>query len=166
MSTQPLRFKPAPKENSIMEGQKGYHQQMPDPLHRNSSVSNSTWREGSGGKTGERISPSLTDATIMMVDDEPITTEVIQMFLEDAGYRNFIATDQSTEALELINRHRPDVLLLDLMMPGISGFDILRALRLDRRFEQMPVIMLTSSSDAETKLGALELGATDFLAKP
>lgn len=108
----------------------------------------------------------LKDATIMMVDDEPITTEVIQAFLEDDGYHDFVTTDRSVEALELIERHRPDVLLLDLMMPDVSGFDILEGLRASRRFRHMPTIMLTSSVDSETRLRALELGATDFLAKP
>ncbi len=108
----------------------------------------------------------LKNAMIMMVDDESINTEVVQAFLEEAGYRNFVITDQSTEALGLLETHRPDILLLDLMMPEVSGFDILTAMRSHESLQYMPVIVLTSSSDAETKLKALELGATDFLAKP
>ncbi|MCP4963780.1 MAG: diguanylate cyclase, partial [bacterium] len=61
---------------------------------------------------------------------------------------------------------RPDVLLLDVMMPEVSGFDILKMLRQDPDYAHLPVIILTSSSDAETKLTALDLGATDFLSKP
>ncbi len=105
-------------------------------------------------------------ATIVMVDDEPITTEVIQTFLDDDGYSNFVTTDQSTEALELIQKHRPDVVLLDLMMPEVSGFDILTAMRADDELKHIPAIVLTSATDGDTKLKALELGATDFLAKP
>ncbi len=108
----------------------------------------------------------LKTATIMMVDDEPITTEVIKTFLEDAGYSRFITTDQSTEAMDLLEREIPDVLLLDLMMPEVSGYDIMRAMRSDDRFRFIPVLILTSSVDADSRLMALELGATDFLAKP
>ena len=108
----------------------------------------------------------LKEATIVMVDDEPITTEVLQAFLEDAGYRNFVTTDRSVDALALIEAHEPDVVLLDLMMPEVSGFDILAAVRERPRFKHLPIIMLTSTVDAQTKLKALELGAADFLAKP
>jgi diguanylate cyclase (GGDEF)-like protein len=108
----------------------------------------------------------MKNATIMMVDDEPITMEVVQTFLEDAGYRNFILVDDATQAVAQLRQHRPDVLLLDLVMPDVSGFDILSLLRQDSDFSHMPVIILTSSSDAVTKLQALDLGATDFLSKP
>ena len=108
----------------------------------------------------------LQNATIMMVDDEPITMEVVQTFLEDAGYREFLLVDDSVQAMDRLREHRPDVLLLDVVMPEVSGFDILRFLRADDDFAHLPVIILTSSSDAATKLEALDLGATDFLAKP
>jgi len=108
----------------------------------------------------------LQNATIMMVDDEMITMEVVQTFLEDAGYRKFILIEDSTTALDALRAERPDILLLDVMMPEVDGFDILGALRHDPAFSHLPVIILTSSSDAETKLNALDLGATDFLSKP
>ncbi len=108
----------------------------------------------------------LKDATIMMVDDEPINTEVLQIHLEDAGYKNFVVTDQSTQAIALMQSSRPDVLLLDLSMPEVSGFDILKIIRSDSNLRHIPVIILTSASDSESKLKALELGATDFLSKP
>jgi len=120
---------------------------------------------GHGYKLGDDFE-KLKDATIMMIDDEPITMEVVRTFLEDAGYRNFLLVDDSTQGLEQLRRHRPDVLLLDVVMPEVSGFDILSMLRDDPEFAHMPVIILTSSSDAETKLQALDKGATDFLSKP
>ena len=110
--------------------------------------------------------PALSEATIMMVDDEPTTIDVIQVFLEDAGYGHFVGASDASTAMDVIARVRPDLLLLDLMMPEVSGLDILAAMHGDERFEHTPVIVLTSSSDASRKLGALELGATDFLAKP
>ena len=103
---------------------------------------------------------------IMMVDDEPTTTEVLQMFLESSGYRNFLVSNDSREALALMGRHRPDIVLLDLMMPEVGGFDILMAMRDHDTLRHTPVIILTSSVDAETKLTALQIGATDFLGKP
>ncbi len=103
---------------------------------------------------------------IMMIDDEPTTTEVLQMFLESSGYGNFLVTNDSREALALMTCQHPDVVLLDLMMPEVGGFDILAAMRDSEALRYTPVIMLTSSVDAETKLTALQLGATDFLGKP
>ena len=108
----------------------------------------------------------LRTARVMMVDDEPITLEVVREFLVEAGYQNFIMTSEPADAMKLLAHERPDVVLLDLMMPRVSGFDILKAMRADPMFRHIPVIVLTSSSDAGTKLKALELRATDFLAKP
>ena len=108
----------------------------------------------------------LLDALVMMVDDEPINIEVTQIHLEEAGYTRFVSTSESSEALALIADRRPDVLLLDLMMPGMSGFEILDAMKAANILKDVPTIVLTSSTDAATKLQALELGATDFLAKP
>src|ERR1043166_1667658 len=109
---------------------------------------------------------ALRDATVVMVDDEPTTIDVLQAFLENEGYRRFVTTSDSTRAMELITNQHPDVVLLDLNMPEVSGFDILRLMRAHNRLRHVPVIVLTSSNDSETKLKALQLGATDFLAKP
>ncbi|NNC54390.1 MAG: diguanylate cyclase, partial [Pseudomonadales bacterium] len=102
----------------------------------------------------------------MMVDDEPIMMELVETYLQEQGYENFIAVEHSTEAMAQIEKHGPDLLLLDLNMPEVNGFDILQAVRSSDFAKHMPVIVLTSSTDAESKLKALELGATDFLAKP
>jgi diguanylate cyclase (GGDEF)-like protein len=109
---------------------------------------------------------SLRDALVMMVDDEPLNIEVTQVHLEEAGYTRFVSTDDPLQALELIAARRPDVLLLDLMMPGMSGFEILERMGASNVLQDVPTIVLTSSTDPRTKLKALELGATDFLAKP
>lgn len=106
------------------------------------------------------------EALVMMVDDESLLTDVIETHLEDAGYRHFVGCNEPTRALDLIKAHRPDVLLLDLMMPQVSGFDILAAMRSDPTLQYTPVIVLTAASDPDTKLQALEMGATEFLAKP
>src|SRR3954468_18678509 len=67
----------------------------------------------------------LLEALVMMVDDEPLNIEVTQIHLEEAGYTRFVSTSNPLEALDLVVEHRPDVLLLDLMMPGMSGLEIL-----------------------------------------
>lgn len=111
-------------------------------------------------------STDLTQATIMMVDDEPTTMDIMQAFLEDGGYRRFVLVEDSTRAMAEIEERRPDIVLLDLMMPEVTGFEILQRVRAHSRLSQLPVLILTSSADAETKLQALDQGATDFLAKP
>lgn len=108
----------------------------------------------------------LNNALIMIVDDEPIMLDILQAYLEEKGYHKFITTDQSTQALDILTRIQPDVVLLDLVMPEVNGFEILAAVRANKDTEQTPVIVLTSAGDTDTKLKALELGATDFLAKP
>ena len=108
----------------------------------------------------------LHEAKVMMVDDEPTTIDVLQTFLETEGYKRFITTSESIHAMDLIVSENPDVLLLDLHMPQVTGFDILARLRGDQRYRHIPVIVLTSATDSETKLKALQLGATDFLGKP
>ena len=108
----------------------------------------------------------LRSATIMMVDDEPTTLDVLETFLRGEGYENFVPIADSRTALTTLEERQPDVLLLDLMMPEVDGFQILRAVRRHPQLRQTPVIILTSSTDSPTKLKALELGATDFLGKP
>ena len=108
----------------------------------------------------------LLKASIVIVDDEPTTMEVVQAFLEEAGYRNFVKIENSSEAMEILEQQPPDLLLLDLIMPRVSGFDLLKAIRGNPKLRRLPVIILTSSSDNQDKLSALDLGATDFLAKP
>ena len=106
------------------------------------------------------------DALIMMVDDEPIMMEIVQAHLEEAGYSRFISVEDSSKAFDVLAHQRPDILFLDLVMPEVSGFDVLERIRAHQEFTYLPVIVLTSSSDSFSKLRALELGATDFLAKP
>lgn len=101
-----------------------------------------------------------------MVDDEPITMEVVQTFLEEFGYSRFVLIDDSSKAIAALEQHSPDVLLLDLIMPGKSGLEVLTEIRNHPRLKRLPVIVLTASSEAQDKLNALEIGATDFLSKP
>ena len=108
----------------------------------------------------------LKSATIMMVDDEPTTIDVLETFLEGEGYTNFVTTTDSRQTLDLVAAEKPDVLILNLVMPHVGGLEILGAIRKDEALKDTPVIILTSCTDPATKLQALKLGATDFLGKP
>src|SRR5688572_4088375 len=121
--------------------------------------------DGLAMRSGEDLG-ALLDSTVMIVDDEELNIEVTQVHLEAAGYTKFVTTSEPMEALGLLAERRPDVLLLDLMMPGISGFEIMAKMREQNILQDVPTIVLTASTDAATKLRVLELGATDFLAKP
>lgn len=109
---------------------------------------------------------TLHNSVIMMIDDESIMVELIQMFLEETGYKQFYGVSDSLTAISEVHMRKPDILLLDLVMPDLDGFEILKQLRSHPETAHLPVVVLTSSSDCETKLKALELGATDFLSKP
>ena len=108
----------------------------------------------------------LKHSVIMIVDDEPINVKVLQKYLKGEGYTEFVTTTDARQAMDLARHHRPAVILLDVMMPEIDGLTILQQLRLDDNLKLTPVIIITASDDKPTKTKALELGATDFLAKP
>jgi putative two-component system response regulator len=110
--------------------------------------------------------PNPFEARVMIIDDEPVNIKVAKKYLQIAGYENFVTTSDAAGATEMVRREMPDVVLLDIMMPQVSGLEILGAVRSDESLSHVPVIILTASSDANTKRAALELGATDFLAKP
>jgi len=105
-------------------------------------------------------------ALIMLVDDEPLALEVTQVHLEDAGFSRFLSTSQPAKALAMMQDRRPDILLLDLMMPEVTGFDILASMEATRILKDLPTIVLTSSGDPQSRLKALDLGITEFLVKP
>ena len=103
--------------------------------------------------------------TILVVDDEPGIVTIMRDYLDRAGFRVLAAGDGST-ALRLARSERPSLMLLDLMLPGIDGLDITRALRQDPATRNMPIIMLTALVDESDKLVGLELGADDYITKP
>lgn len=116
--------------------------------------------------TRDRTAAGVADALIMMVDDEMLNIEMTQAFLVEAGYRRFVHTDQPENAIGMMRKELPAVLLLDLSMPRVSGLDILELMRVHPVLRHVPVIVLTGSTDPQVKLQALALGAMDFLSKP
>jgi putative two-component system response regulator len=109
---------------------------------------------------------ALRASRIMIVDDEPINVKLARKYLTMEGYRNFVVTTESRDAVRLLTNEAPDALLLDIMMPHMSGLEILAALRGDNRWLQLPIIILTAADDQTIKRQALNLGASDFLSKP
>jgi DNA-binding response OmpR family regulator len=100
--------------------------------------------------------------TILVVDDEPKIADLARDYLEHAGFAVRTAGDGEA-ALTAVRRDRPDLVVLDLGLPGIDGLDVTRAIRRD---SNLPVIMLTARDDELDKLLGLELGADDYLTKP
>ena len=110
---------------------------------------------------------TLKEARILIVDDEVAATCLMTNFLNRIGYSNLESINDSTLAFEMIETFMPDLILLDLAMPNINGFQVLGELRANRRSEdQIPVLVLTGLPTAENKRRALAAGATDLLVKP
>ena len=107
-----------------------------------------------------------TNPKIVIVDDEPVVIKVVRKHLASEGYTSFVTTSEPGRAMDIIRAERPDLILLDIMMPKVSGLEVLEQVRADKESKDLPVIILTASSDRDTKVRALELGATDFLEKP
>jgi two-component system, OmpR family, alkaline phosphatase synthesis response regulator PhoP len=103
---------------------------------------------------------------VLVADDEPHIGRIIKMKLEQGPFKVSLAYD-GEEALALINNDEHlDLALLDLMMPKLSGLDVLRKVREQERFKSLPCIILTAGGDAKHERDALALGATQFLTKP
>ena len=102
---------------------------------------------------------------ILVVDDDPAIREMIRLALTRGGHE-VLEAGNALDARKAIADHAPDLILLDWMMPGQSGFEFARALQMDSRHRQTPVIMLTARDQKEDKVAALEAGADDYIAKP
>ena len=110
---------------------------------------------------------TLKKAHILMVDDEVASTCLMTNFLNRIGYSRLESLNDSTRTFEMIETFEPDLILLDLAMPNMTGFQVLQGLRANRHSEdQIPVLVLTGDSSAENKRRALVAGATELLVKP
>ncbi len=104
-------------------------------------------------------------STVLIVDDEPTARETVVSILEGEGYDLQLAKD-GVEALHLLKQLQPDVILLDIMLPGMDGFEVCRRIRATPALAEAPILMLTALDDRDSLLRALESGADDFLSKP
>ncbi len=107
--------------------------------------------------------PPPGQATILVVDDSAVNLQVLVRTLHGTGHRVLAARD-GRAALEIARRARPDLMLLDVMMPGLDGLAVLKQVR--GRWPTLPVLMLTAKGDETDRVVGLELGADDYLAKP
>ncbi|MGA7757435.1 MAG: response regulator transcription factor [Ilumatobacteraceae bacterium] len=104
----------------------------------------------------------MTVTRVLVVDDEPTVREVVAGYLRRDGHEVSEAADGTT-ALELVDRDHPDLIVLDMMLPGVNGLDVLRRVRTT---SDVPVIMLTARSEESDRVAGLELGADDYVVKP
>ena len=109
--------------------------------------------------------PAASAPCILVVDDEPDIVALVAYHLAKAGYRVSTAAT-GAEALEAGRRERPSLVVLDLMLPGLSGFDVLEQLRADDDTREMAVLMLTARREEPDRIRGLSLGADDYLTKP
>ncbi|MDO9585054.1 MAG: response regulator [Syntrophales bacterium] len=107
----------------------------------------------------------MISKTILVVDDEKDIVELVAFNLAREGYQIAKAYD-GHQALQYIRENQPDLVILDLMLPGISGFEICRLIRKKPETEGLPIIMLTAKADSVDKIMGLEIGADDYLTKP
>ena len=104
-------------------------------------------------------------AKILIVDDDILITGLMQTLVNMDGHEAIIVND-SNEAMETAISVRPNLITLDLMMPGLSGYDLCELLRANPQFNQAPIIIISAKEDTQSKEKALKLGATEYINKP
>lgn len=109
--------------------------------------------------------PIMAKGTILVIDDERDLIDLVRYNLEKEGFEVIAATDGQS-GLEVASKHAPDLVVLDLMMPGFDGLQVCQRLRADPRTARMPVIMLTAKATEADRIVGLELGADDYITKP
>ena len=106
----------------------------------------------------------LRSARVLVVDDQPANLRFFQRLLSRAGYREVHTATDGTMALQVFDRVRPDLIVLDLLMPGLDGFGVMEALRARQGMNPVPVLVLSGDERTEVRRRALSCGARDFLA--
>ncbi|MEW6131652.1 MAG: phosphate regulon transcriptional regulator PhoB [Pseudomonadota bacterium] len=104
-------------------------------------------------------------ANILLVEDEPGIQELLKLNLGQAGH-TVTAKEDAEGALQYLKTTLPDVILLDWMLPGMSGIDLCRRLRADKRYQPVPIIMLTARGEEQDRIAGLDTGADDYITKP
>jgi putative two-component system response regulator len=106
------------------------------------------------------------EANVLVVDDEPANVLVLEQLLSLAGYRSVRSTTDSTQVQSLCETFQPDIVLLDLRMPGLDGFEVMQRLARRGNADELPILVLTADISDKSKRAALEGGAKDFVTKP
>ena len=107
----------------------------------------------------------MPEKRILIVDDEPDLLETIQMTMEMEGYQCLVAYD-GFRGLERARTEQPDLIILDVMLPGLNGYKICRLLKFDEQYKRIPIIMLTAEAQEKDRLIGEETGADFFMTKP
>jgi len=107
----------------------------------------------------------MSEEKILIVDDEAHIRELISFNLNNKGYKT-ISTDNGVSALKIIKEEKPALILLDLMLPGMDGFDVCKEVRRDSEISSTPIIILSAKGEEFDKVLGLELGADDYMTKP
>ncbi len=102
---------------------------------------------------------------VLVVEDDPDIAELVALHLGRAGFETDIVTS-GTDVLPRLRERLPDLLVLDLMLPGLSGEEICRLIRADQRLAPVPIVMLTARAEEENRVAGLDLGADDYVTKP
>ena len=106
---------------------------------------------------------AMTNHKILLVDDDRDLLEMLLSIFRRAGYTKLLTASSGPEALRVWKENQPDLIVLDVMMPGMDGFSVLKEIR---RTSRVPVLMLTARGEAEDRIEGLEIGADDYLPKP
>jgi two-component system alkaline phosphatase synthesis response regulator PhoP len=114
----------------------------------------------------ERTEESIAGSTILVVEDHPQTRELLEAYLEDLPEVRTVTASNGAQAVEQAARHQPDLILLDVMMPKLSGFEVCRRIKEDPRTRDTVVAVVTALDDETEREFALHCGADDFLRKP
>ena len=109
--------------------------------------------------------PDQANGRILVVDDNPDNLEVLMKLLTEHGFVTYPALEGEL-ALRFVQSTPPDLILLDILMPGMDGYEVCRQLKADERTREIPVIFMTALSEIEDKVAGFQLGAVDYITKP
>ena len=108
----------------------------------------------------------MANQTILIIDDEEPIRELLNLTLQSAGFNSILEASNGEDGLALANRYLPDLILLDLMLPGMDGLSVCRQLKTSPATQMIPIIMLTAKSDESDIVVGLEMGGNDYITKP
>ncbi|MDD9158116.1 response regulator [Aliivibrio sp. S4TY2] len=151
--TIPLATKEQIQHHKLLTKEDIAHYQTPEKLEYNLD------------ELAEEIPENPDGPLLLVADDEPVNLQVLSSFLKLEGYRVKTAND-GPETLQVLKEEKPELLLLDVMMPGMSGYEVCQSLRQEYNHSQLPIIMLTALNQTQDRVRGFESGANDYLSKP
>jgi len=122
-------------------------------------------RPGKKKEQRSKLRETISNRTILIIDDSRTVVHALKTILEQAGYSTIAASD-GKRGIELALEYQPDLILMDIVMPGINGFKATRLLRKEKRTEDIPIIIMSGNEQATEKFWGMRLGANEFISKP